>query len=279
MESTQNSNPTGPKNNILIPISIVVAGALIAGALFAAQIINGNKNSNNVAAGPENPHLEVNLTPISAADHIRGDANAPIKIVEFSDTDCPFCQMFHPTVKSLVDKYPGKVAWVYRHFNTQIPSHPNTEIEARATECVASLGGNDKFWQFLDLLYAKKDFTKNPAVLIATTSLPTHAASVGVNRAQFVDCLNKNQFADRVAENTQNAQASGGSGTPFSIVVLNNKVSPDLKLLIEATNEQYTSQYQGAPDIAFVSKDEKMIVLNGAMPQEFMDQIFQILVK
>src|SRR5690606_13191869 len=56
-----------------------------------------------------------NMLPIDEADHIRGDANAPIVIVEYSDLECPYCQRHHETMLSLVDKYGSDVAWVYRH--------------------------------------------------------------------------------------------------------------------------------------------------------------------
>lgn len=92
-----------------------------------------------------------NLKPVTSADHIRGDINAPVKIVEFSDIDCPFCKRFHTTMLEVMNTYgkEGKVAWVYRHFPlTQL--HPDAANKAEASECVAELGGNDKFWEFVD---------------------------------------------------------------------------------------------------------------------------------
>lgn len=94
-----------------------------------------------------------NLAPVTAADHIRGDINAPVKIVEFSDIDCPFCKKFHTTMQEVMKTYgkDGKVAWVYRHLPlTQL--HPDAKNKAEASECVTEIGGKDKFWAFVDRL-------------------------------------------------------------------------------------------------------------------------------
>lgn len=91
-----------------------------------------------------------NVNPITESDHIYGNKDARIKIVEFSDMQCPFCQRFHQTMKSLVSDpaYSGKIAWVYRH--TPLDFHPYAKPAALTSECVNELGGNDNFWKFLD---------------------------------------------------------------------------------------------------------------------------------
>lgn len=81
-------------------------------------------------------------------DHILGDRNAPIAIIEYSDYQCPFCHAVHPTYKQIMKEYDGKVMWVYRHF--PLSFHPEAMPLAIASECVASLKGNDAFWAFSD---------------------------------------------------------------------------------------------------------------------------------
>ena len=80
------------------------------------------------------------VEPVSARDHLRGAREAPVKLIEFGDTECPLCKRFHPTLKRIVDEYPGKVAWVFRHFPI-VEIHPKAPKEAEATECAAELGG------------------------------------------------------------------------------------------------------------------------------------------
>src|SRR5205085_2363696 len=136
----------------------VVAGLLIAIGLFFAIFLT--KQTASGVKRPVNQHLEKNMPVVTSSDHIKGSADAPIKIVEYSDTDCYYCNLFKPTLEGIINKYgqAGKVAWVYRHFNTVIPAHPHTLIEAEASECVAELGGNDTFWQYIDLLFGTKNF-------------------------------------------------------------------------------------------------------------------------
>ncbi len=98
-----------------------------------------------------NPSLE-KMSPVTSADHIQGDINAPVKVVEYSDLECPFCKRFHTTMQQVMKEYgKDKVAWVFRQFPLS-QLHSKSPKEAEATECVAELGGNDAFWKFVDLI-------------------------------------------------------------------------------------------------------------------------------
>jgi len=109
---------------------------------FFDEMVAGNNFANDTT---------IKFQPVTAEDHINGDINAPIKIVEYSDIDCPFCKRFHGTLEQVRAMYGDKVAWVYRH--SPIPQlHPDAFKKSHATECVAELGGNDKFWEYLKLL-------------------------------------------------------------------------------------------------------------------------------
>jgi protein-disulfide isomerase len=93
------------------------------------------------------------MRPVSADDHIIGDVNAEIIIVEYSDLDCPFCKVFHNTMHQVVNQSEGKVAWVYRHY--PIPQlHPNAPLKAEESECAWELGGNDAFWKYADKVFS-----------------------------------------------------------------------------------------------------------------------------
>ncbi|PIR97817.1 MAG: hypothetical protein COT89_02815 [Candidatus Colwellbacteria bacterium CG10_big_fil_rev_8_21_14_0_10_42_22] len=88
---------------------------------------------------------------ISPEDHIRGNVDAPITIIEYSDLECPFCQVVHPTIQSLVSEN-SDVSWVYRHLPLEA-IHPSARPLAEGSECAAELGGNDAFWAFLDKVF------------------------------------------------------------------------------------------------------------------------------
>lgn len=100
----------------------------------------------------EQEPLEVGLRPISENDHILGNIDAKIIIVEYSDLECPFCKVFHNTMHQVVKKYSGEVAWVYRHFPIS-GLHPKAFREAEATECAWEQGGNEMFWKYMDKLF------------------------------------------------------------------------------------------------------------------------------
>ena len=96
--------------------------------------------------------MATQMRPISPDDHILGNVNAKIIIVEYSDLECPFCKMFHNTMHQVVEKSNGNVAWVYRHYPI-LQLHPKAFHEAEATECAWEQGGNSAFWKYTDKLF------------------------------------------------------------------------------------------------------------------------------
>ena len=93
-----------------------------------------------------------NLRPVDKdRDHIFGDINAPITLIEYSDFECPFCKRFHPTVENLIANNQGKVRWVYRHFPLGF-HNPGAQKQAEASECIGQIGGVETFWQYIDTL-------------------------------------------------------------------------------------------------------------------------------
>ena len=208
--------PQSKQNNLSIPIAIVIAGALIAGAIYFGMSGAGAVGTLQ-PQGAEQPtgNLEA-MKPVTSDDHIRGDANAPVKIVEYSDTECPFCKRFHPTLLQVMDEYEksSKVAWVYRHFPLD-QLHPKARKEAEATECASELGGNDKSWAYLDRLMEVTPGNNG----LDPAELPKIAQYVGLDTGKFNECLSSGKYAQKIDEHVQNAVATGGNGTPWSIVV------------------------------------------------------------
>lgn len=159
-----------------------------------------------------------NVLPVSATDHVRGDPYAPIIIVEYSDTECPFCNKLQATMKEVISKYePGEVAWVYRHFPID-ELHPKARKEAVALECAGELGGNDIFWSYTDRLYETTPANNN----LDPEELPKIAEYVGLNREKFNECLASTRYDALIESHVQNAQATGAQGTPWSIVIGKN---------------------------------------------------------
>lgn len=198
-----------------VPIAIIVAGGLIAGALYYSNI----KNIKAVAQAPSPQNQEEtvgDMLPVSNEDHIIGNPDAELIIVEYSDTECPFCKVFHKTMQRVINDYgeSGKVAWVYRHFPID-QLHSKARKEAEATECAAELGGPAKFWEYTNLLYA----TTNSNDSLPASELPKMAKSVGLDVKAFNNCLSSGRHTEKVEADYKDAIAAGGRGTPNSIIV------------------------------------------------------------
>lgn len=218
--------PLSPRqaNPLAVPLSIIGAGIIIAVAIVysngggVVQAPAGVKKGAVPLQGAQAPAAPNNsaiaFRPISPADHIWGDKNAQVKIITYTDLECPFCKRFHPTAKQAVSEYAGKVALVYRHFPLDA-LHAKARKEAEATECANELGGNEKFWAYTDRLL---EITPSNDGLDAA-ELPRIAAYVGVDAVQFAQCLSSGKFAAHVEADVQDAATAGGRGTPYSVVV------------------------------------------------------------
>lgn len=214
------------KQSVLnIPTAIVIAGAIIAGAVIYTM----------KPAGPSQPAAlpgtsQVEMKKVSSSDHIFGNPNAKVKIVEYSDTSCPFCKIFHNTMRKVMNDYgrSGDVAWVYRSFPIDKPGtrpdggilHPNAGHEAQALECAAALGGNDKFWAYTNRLYEiTPSVTGDTPNGLDQAELPRIAEAVGLDVNSFRTCLDSGRFKDKVEASYLEALNIGLQGTPSSFIV------------------------------------------------------------
>ncbi len=151
-------------------------------------------------------------------DHIYGNIDAAVSLIEYSDFECPYCKLFHPTAKKIVDSYNGKVNWVYRHFPLGF-HNPLAQLEAEAAECAALLGGNEAFWRYADLLY---EHTLSNGNGLSIESLTPFAGEIGLDEAKFNECRESGQMTARVREDFDEGTRIGISGTPGNII-LNHK--------------------------------------------------------
>ena len=215
--------PTQPAT-LTIPIAIVIAGALIAGAVY----LGTSNDVPTTAVNNQQPQKVAQQTgsidqmaKIAGSDHVRGNPDAPVKIVEYSDFECPFCKRFHDTMKQVLDEYgkDGQVAWVYRHFPLDQLHPVKARKEAVATECAAELGGNDAFWKYADRFFELTPSNNQTNIDIV---LPQIAKEIGLDEAKFSSCLSSKKYDAHIESDIQNAVATGGNGTPWSIVVAPN---------------------------------------------------------
>jgi protein-disulfide isomerase len=167
-----------------------------------------------------------NVRRVSASrDHIHGNPNAPVSLIEYSDFECPFCKRFHVTAKEIINSYGGKVNWVYRHFPLSI-HNPGAQKQAEASECVNQLGGNDAFWKFIDAIYARTQSNGNGFPL---TQLVPLGKEIGLDEKQLKECLDSGKQASRVQEDIDEGARIGITGTPANILLHNNTGEVALK--------------------------------------------------
>lgn len=194
------------ENKFLIPLAVIVAGALIGGAVFFKD------RAPSVPSNGDTPSGAIDVAPISTDDHVLGNPNADVVLITFSDIDCPFCKTFDATMRQIMDVYgkDGRVAWVYRQFPLD-SLHPDARTKAESTECVASLAGNEAFWTYIGLLFT----TENETV----AGLGDIAVQAGVDKVAFEKCLSDGTFKQAVADDVAAAMKAGGRGTPYTVIV------------------------------------------------------------
>lgn len=209
-------------NKVFIPVSIVVCGLIIAGAIW----LTDRQQAANVT--PDDKNIQLSISPVDSSDHIRGNPDAEIVIVEYSDYECPFCKGFHGTMTRVMEEYgtSGKVAWVYRHFPLK-QIHPDAEPAALAAECVAKIGGNDKFWEYSDNIIAGSPESLTDENLLA------EAAKIGINETEYKACLAsdypKNELAKDVKDGNEIAKVDKQFGTPYNIIISKNGVQTPIR--------------------------------------------------
>jgi protein-disulfide isomerase len=217
---------------LTVPMAIVLAAVIIGGVLLymyrPATSATAQPAVNSQTAPSATVPDTSSLPPVIAADHILGNPNAPIKIVEYSDPSCPYCKMFQTTMLQIMQTYgsSGQVAWVYRDFPLDKPDqngnvlHPNAGTQANAFECAAQIGGNAGFWS-----YEKDWFSTFPqtgadetAVVDGQQIIQT-AKDVNLDTPAFNDCVSSDTFADKINGEYAAGLALGIQGTPTSYIV------------------------------------------------------------
>jgi protein-disulfide isomerase len=168
-----------------------------------------------VGALREQAALRVNLEPpptvrvvVSAVGApVRGAADAPVTVVEFSDFHCPFCKRAQPTLAQLLKRFPGKVRHVHRDFPID-GLHPQARNAAEAARCAQDQG---KFWEYHDVLFSQ-------APKATADDLGRYATEVGLDRTAFDRCLAERAHRPTVQRDLDEGRRLGISGTPAFFV-------------------------------------------------------------
>jgi protein-disulfide isomerase len=159
-----------------------------------------------IAALKSKTPVKIMLDPprvaVAATGPTKGQASAPIQMIEFSDFQCPYCRQANPTVARVLSTYGDRIHFVYRHY--PLPTHPNAHSAAEASACAAEQG---KFWPYHDVLFA------NPTKL-GVADLKQHAADLGLDATTFNACVDSHKFKAQVDTDMKEGEEVGVNGTP-----------------------------------------------------------------
>lgn len=227
------------KQNVSLFVSIFIAGLMIGGSLvysgtefftngisetafpldqisveeLAKSVIENDKIKQDDQSDIVNSAVSNNIRTVSSKyDHIRGNPNATISLIEYSDFQCPFCARFHPTAKQILANYADGVNWVYRHYPLSF-HEPKASLKAMAVECANEIAGNDAFWALTDLF-----LTENGA----TSDYLDFADEIGVDQNLLEKCVKSDKYRAHVNQELDDGSKAGVTGTPGNII-LNNK--------------------------------------------------------
>lgn len=202
--------------------------ALGLGILFIAGLVfygNMSKNSNNTSK-PTNTGVAIE----KIKDHKKGNSEAKVALVEYSDFQCPACGVYYPIVKKLVDEYGDKIEFTYKNFPLR-NIHKNADLAARAAEAAGMQG---KFWEMHDMLFEnQKDWSEKEAGSIFNN----YAKKIGLNVDQFKKDIASEDVKAKVQNDFDGGVSSGVNYTPSFFVngkkVNNPRSYDEFKNLIE----------------------------------------------
>ncbi len=188
---------------------------------FANQLRQASVVQVNLTA-PESPTFQISTDDQPA----KGNPNAPVTIVEFTDFQCPSCAQQHPVLEKIVSEFGDRVRLVVRDF--PLSQHPNAPKAAEAAEAAREQG---KYWEYVAVLF------RNQSAL-EVGKLKQYATELGLDRARFDASLDSGKFAEKVQRDVLDGDKLGVNGTPTFYVNgkrISDRSYEGLKTTIEAT--------------------------------------------
>ena len=188
---------------------LIVAGGVVAVAAIAAGVYFGTRPSSPgpVATAVAQTPDKTSLLAVQPADHVLGDAKAPITLIEYASFTCPHCAHFHTQVlpelkKKWIDT--GKVKLIYRDF-------PLDQVAAKAAQ-IAECAPNDRYFGIIDLIFRGQPQWAASQDPIAELGKPLRIAGMGENEIKA--CLANEAKANEVIADYRGGETLGVNSTP-----------------------------------------------------------------
>ncbi len=144
---------------------------------------------------------------LNEKDQTKGASDPAVKLVEYSDFQCPACQSYYPMLKQLLQEFPSDLSVTYRHF--PLRTHTNARQAARAAEAAGKQG---KFWEMHDFIF--NTLNKWQGEINPEPFFITLAESVGINPEQFKEDMKSEEIKQKVQDDYDSGISSGVQGTP-----------------------------------------------------------------
>jgi len=253
------------ESNDIWKITTIILAVLLIAAIIAIFVPKTNLPSSGGSITIPEDVKQKNIL-LSDDDSVKGDKNAPITIIEFSDFQCPFCGKFYrETLPSIENDYikTGKVKLVFRDF--PLGFHQYAQKASEAAECAKE---QNKFWEMHNKLFENQQ-------ALTIEDLRKYAADLGLNLQQYNNCLDTNKFAAEVQKDLADGEANGISGTPAFLIngqLLSGALPySEFKAVIESiltgksvTPSSQQDDAQQPPQLADTSKDPSinLIIIN-----------------
>jgi protein-disulfide isomerase len=218
------------RSRLYMIVGITIIALVLVGLFVLPTILNATRPVAEVI--PVDPGTHPN-----ANDNSMGDPNAPIKIEEFSDFQCPYCERFHSDTEPLLRQYyidNGKVLFTYRSMGNWVSQNmggSNTESQDAALAAYCA-GAQNKFWEMHAMLFGN---VKGEGVGSFTDKrLKAIAAKVdGLDTEKFNSCYDSGKFKDRVQQDLTDGTAAGITGTPAFVLTYTTASGETKTKLIE----------------------------------------------
>lgn len=171
--------------------------------------------------------IALNATKNLDGVYYEGNKDAPIKIVEYADLQCPACRVYYNLSKNFLKKYEGKVLFVYKHFPLDSKCNSMIKGDYHKYACFASLfslcaGEQGKYWEAMDSVYSMPTLIKNESDALVKEEFKQIALELGLDEVAFKECLEAKRYSDKLASDIEEAKALNIPGTPF--VFINGKL-------------------------------------------------------
>ncbi|NOU27146.1 MAG: thioredoxin domain-containing protein [Polyangiaceae bacterium] len=192
----------------IIDEEITKASALLAKGVAPAKLYEELIKEGKGAPEPEKKTFDMNNKDVKAAP-FKGNANAKVTIVEFSDFQCPFCSRVEPQVADIMKNYGDKVKFVW--MDKPLPMHPDAPLASEAAREAFKQKGNDGFWKMHDKLFANQQKIKRE-------DLDGYAKDIGLDAGKFKAALDSHTHKDTVDAASKAGDGAGITGTPAFII-------------------------------------------------------------